>query len=169
MTAAARESETSDPCESDTDAWLVGTNINPNTLLATDYLHYFNEVVIMIEKLPDMPDCREDVVAWRPKTYQQHFADSMFSEKELAIEAYYFAPSTLRNHFETVVQQADWLVELSVKRLVTAMDAGDDELLRMLANRASRDLKRLVEVAGAIIIGSTSAINQAEIDDMFAY
>ena len=61
-------------------AWadrLQGTNINGTTLLATDYLNHFNEVIMLIEMVPDMPDIIEDVLAWEPKTYVRHFADSM--------------------------------------------------------------------------------------------
>lgn len=171
MTATARKSETSDLCESDAAAWhdrLKGTNINQNTLLATDYLNHFNEVVMMIAMIPDMPDCMEDVAEWAPKTYKEHFADSFFSDKDLAIEAYDVAPSVLRKHFETTVEQANRLVELSVERLTKAIEAGEDEVLKRVAQRASQNLKRLVEVAGAIINGSTEAINQDEVDGMFA-
>jgi uncharacterized Fe-S cluster-containing radical SAM superfamily enzyme len=86
----------------------------------------------------------------------------------LAIEAYEFAPPVLREQFETTIGQANRLVELSVDRLTKAIDAGDDELLKLVADRASRNLKRLVEVAGAVINGSTEAINQTEVDGMFA-
>lgn len=171
MTAAARNVQPSDLCESDAAAWydrLDGTNINQSTLLATDYLNHFNEVVMMIEMIPDMPDCMEDVAEWRPKTYQEHFADSAFSDRELAIEAYDYAPSALREPFETAVGQANRLVELSVDRLSRAIESADDEMLQLMAARASLNLKRLVEVIGAIINGSTSAINQIEVDEMFA-
>ena len=33
-----------------------GTTINSQTLLATDYLNHFNEVVMLLEMIPDMPD-----------------------------------------------------------------------------------------------------------------
>jgi hypothetical protein len=171
MTAAVRQSKPSVLCEGDAAAWrdrLEGTNINPATLLATDYLNHFNEVVMMIEMIPDMPDCIEDVREWQPKYYQEHFADSAFSDKDLAIEAYDYAPTALREHFEMAVGQANRLVELSVGRLTKAIDAADDEMLKVVARRAGRDLKRLVEVAGAVINGSTSAINQTEVDEMFA-
>ena len=42
---------------------LLGTNINSVTLLATDYLDHFNEVIILIEMVADMPDMIEDVLA----------------------------------------------------------------------------------------------------------
>jgi hypothetical protein len=36
------------------------TNINEQTLLATDYLNHFNEIVMLLEMVPDMPEMLED-------------------------------------------------------------------------------------------------------------
>ena len=58
---------------------VSGTNINEQTLLATDYLNHFNEVVMLIEMIADMPECLEDAQAWAPKSYQDHFRDSNVS------------------------------------------------------------------------------------------
>ena len=91
-----------DPAES----WAQrqqGTNIDVNRLLATDYLSHFNEVIMLIEMLPDMPDMLEDVLAWERKSYQQHFADSEFKDKNLAVEAYDFAPERVLSQFEALV------------------------------------------------------------------
>ena len=71
---------------------MRGANISEKTLLSTDYLNHFNEIVMLIEMVPDMPDMIEDCRLWHPKSYQQHFRDSGFSEKELAIEAYDHVP-----------------------------------------------------------------------------
>ena len=53
-----------------------GTNINETSLLATDYLNHFNEVVMLLELIPDMPDMLEEVEEWKPATYIEHFAAS---------------------------------------------------------------------------------------------
>src|SRR3546814_196200 len=37
-----------------------GTNINATSLLATDYLNHFNEVVMVLELVPDMPERSEE-------------------------------------------------------------------------------------------------------------
>ena len=66
---------------------LQGTNINTSTLLAIDYLNHFNEVIMLIEMVPDMPDIIEDVLAWQARTYVKHSADSGFQDQDLAIEA----------------------------------------------------------------------------------
>ncbi len=170
MTAITAEAPALEMSEADAALWrerLADSNVNPTTLLATDYLNHFNEVVMLIEMIPDMPDCMEDVSEWRPKTYQQHFADSALSDKELAIEAYDHAPPMLRDHLEFTIGQANRLVEVSTVRITEAIEKENGELIETVTQRASNDLKRLVEFAGAIINGSISAINQSEIDNMF--
>ena len=47
-------------------AELRAANINPRTGLATDYLNHFNEAIMLLEMIPDMPDCAEDFLTWRP-------------------------------------------------------------------------------------------------------
>jgi len=78
-------------------------NINEKMLLATDYLNHFNEFVMVLDLIPNMPDCLEDAEAWQPKHYQDHFRDSAFSAKELAIMAYDHSPAEYRDQFETLV------------------------------------------------------------------
>src|SRR3546814_4894183 len=63
-----------------------GKNINQNTLLATDYLNHFNEIIMLLELLPSMPECYADAAEWRPKSYAAHFRDRCFSAAELAIQ-----------------------------------------------------------------------------------
>ena len=52
---------------------VKGTLINPNTLLATDYMNHFNEVMMLVEMLPYMTDILPDCVGWQSKTYPEHF------------------------------------------------------------------------------------------------
>jgi hypothetical protein len=73
-------------------AELRAANINPQTGLATDYLNHFNEAIMLLEMIPDLPDCAEDFLVWSPLSYAEHFTASNFKAKELAI----FAPSSIR-------------------------------------------------------------------------
>src|SRR5438270_113320 len=59
-------------------AQLRAANINPRTGLATDYLNHFNEAVMLLEMIPDMPECAEDFLGWHPLTYREHFMASNF-------------------------------------------------------------------------------------------
>src|ERR1700684_1593206 len=81
-------------------AELRAANINPRTGLATDYLNHFNEAVMLLEMIPDMPGCAEDFLGWRPLTYREHFMASHFKARELAIEAYDSADAIIRAQFD---------------------------------------------------------------------
>src|SRR3546814_15221554 len=63
-----------------------GKNINQNTLLATDYLNHFNEIIMLLGMVPSMPECYRDAVEWRPKSYAQHFRDSRPEERRVGKE-----------------------------------------------------------------------------------
>jgi len=69
-------------------AQLRAANINPRTGLATDYLNHFNEAIMLLEMIPDMPECAEDFLLWCPLSYAEHFTASNFRARDLAIEAY---------------------------------------------------------------------------------
>src|SRR3569833_1888099 len=69
-------------------AILRAANINPRTGLATDYLIHFNEAVMLLEMIPDIPECAEDFLAWTPLSYAEHFTATNFKARDLVIEAY---------------------------------------------------------------------------------
>src|ERR1700761_6729144 len=86
-----------DVSAADHSAWLDelrGGNINPRTGLATDYLNPFNEAVMLLEMIPDMPECVEDFLQWHPLSYAEHFTASNFKARDLAIAAYEAAADT---------------------------------------------------------------------------
>ena len=70
------------------EAELRAANINPRTGLATDYLNHFNEAIMLLEMIPDMPECAEDFLDWQPLSYREHFTASNFKARDLAIAAY---------------------------------------------------------------------------------
>ncbi|MDP6429613.1 MAG: hypothetical protein QGH73_14570 [Rhodospirillales bacterium] len=143
-----------------------GANINEQTLLATDYLNHFNEIVMTLEMVPDFPDLLDEAREWRPKSYTEHFRDSAFSEKELAIAAYAHVPERFRTPFEQTIDQINRLVEAVINRLDGAVAGGNADELRHVATESSRNIQRLLEIASAIIHGSETTMGQAEIDTL---
>src|SRR5579863_3837165 len=83
-------------------ALLSAANINPRTGLATDYLNHFNEAVMLLEMIPDVPECAEDFLGWQPLSYAEHFTASNFKARDLAIEAYNTADVRVRKEFDNV-------------------------------------------------------------------
>jgi len=145
-----------------------GTNIDPQTLLATDYLNHFNEIVMLLELIPDMSDCLEDAEAWAPKSYQDHFRDSQFRDRDLAVEAYEHVPQCYREPFDDVISQMNRIVPVGLQRIRESLDAGETERMRMVCSEVSQRLQKMIDIASAIIHGSTKRLDQAEIDGFLA-
>src|SRR5690242_593171 len=55
---------------------VAGTTIDGGTLLSTDYFNSFNEVIMLLGMVPEMPAMLEEVQAWRFRTYEEHFRAS---------------------------------------------------------------------------------------------
>ncbi len=140
------------------------TNISETTLLATDYLNHFNEIVMLIEMLPDMPDMLEEAQAWQPKSYVEHFESSTCPFRDLAIELYPSVPARYRVPFETTLDQLNAVVERALRNAENAIAKGDMRALRDRIGVALEPMRRLVDVAGGIIHGAEKALSQDEID-----
>jgi hypothetical protein len=138
-------------------AELRAANINPRTGLATDYLNHFNEAVMLLEMIPDMPECAEDFLNWRPLSYAEHFTASNFKARDLAIEAYNSADGRIRVEFDNITN--------AMTSILTAVgeamrDAQQDKTRIRLAEQATGWVKPLVMQAGSIINGD----GQADVD-----
>src|SRR6202051_1040093 len=83
-------------------AQLRAANINPRTGLATDYLNHFNEAIMLLEMIPDMPECAEDFLGWKPLSYAEHFTASNFKARDLAIAAYDSTDAGIRAAFDNI-------------------------------------------------------------------
>ena len=145
-----------------------GTNIDPLTLLATDYLNHFNEIVMLLELIPDMPECLEDAEEWQPKSYQDHFRDSQFRDKALAVEAYEHVPLCYKEPFDDIVSQMNRMVPVGLQRIREFLSSGESERLRFVCSEVSQRIQKMIDIASAIIHGSTKRLDQAEIDGFLA-
>jgi len=141
-------------------ARLAGTNINPATGLATDYLNHFNEAIMLLEMLPCSPECKEDFLAWQPMSYVEHFAASNFKFRDLAIAAYEAADPAFRGPLDDIANQMTAI-------LIATHDGMRGELapdtIRILAEATTHWLRPLVARAGAMINGE--AIDATAQDD----
>src|SRR6187402_198210 len=134
-------------------AWaerLRVANINPRTGLATDYLNHFNEAVMLLEMVPDMPECAEDFLTWTPLSYAEHFWASNFKARDLAIEAYESADPNLRANFDHLTATMTSILMAVGKAM---REAQQDKTRATLAEQATAWVKPLVALAGGVING----------------
>jgi len=134
-------------------AELIAGNINPRTGLATDYLNHFNEAIMLLEMVPDMPECAEDFLTWTPLSYAEHFWASNFKARDLAIEAYECADPKIRANFDNLTA--------TMTSILTAVgnamrEAQQDKTRATLAEQATAWVKPLVALAGGVINGSVA-------------
>jgi hypothetical protein len=133
-------------------AMLRAANINPRTGLATDYLNHFNEAIMLLEMVPDMPECAEDFLTWSPLSYAEHFWASNFKARDLAIEAYEL--SDAKTEFDNITASMTSILTA----VGTAMrEATQDKTRATLAEQAANWVKPLVALAGGIINGASEA------------
>ena len=133
---------------------MRAANINPRTGLATDYLNHFNEAVMLLEMVPDIPECAEDFLGWQPRSYAEHFTASNFKARDLAIESYNSADVRIRTEFDNMTS--------AITSILTAVgaamrEATQDKTRARLAEQATGWVKPLVTQAGGVINGDGAA------------
>ena len=129
---------------------MRAANINPRTGLATDYLNHFNEAIMLLEMIPDMPECVEEFLGWQPRSYREHFAASNFRARELAIEAYNTANSDTRTEFDNITGA---MTSILIAVSQAMRDVHHDQTRSTLARQAAGWVKPLALLAGGIING----------------
>ncbi|MGA8898866.1 hypothetical protein [Bradyrhizobium sp.] len=139
-------------------ALLRAANINPRTGLATDYLNHFNEAVMLLEMIPDMPECVEDFLTWKPLSYAEHFTASNFKARDLAIEAYNRADTGTRTDFDNITSAITSILS-AVSDAMRKVQL--DTTRTRLAQQATGWVKPLVMRAGGVINGEATNGNGA--------
>ncbi|MGH6736386.1 MAG: hypothetical protein ACRECX_09965 [Methyloceanibacter sp.] len=153
---------------------IPGTNINESTLLASDYLNHFHELVMLLEALSSEPQgFTDDLLSWRPLTYEEHFSQSGFRDKNLAIAAYRRAPPKIRARFDEAVARLHGEALTLVASVGAALMDRDKDLDKT-CNKAAAQLRVLIEEANAIANGEIASERgdsdiggQAAIDALF--
>jgi len=149
-TTSARSAPRTGPEDEARAAQLRAANINPRTGLATDYLNHFNEAIMLLEMIPDMPECVEEFLGWQPRSYREHFAASNFRARELAIEAYDTANSDIRTEFDNITGA---MTSILIAVSQAMRDVHHDQTRSTLARQATGWVKPLAMLAGGIING----------------
>ena len=109
---------------------------------------------MLLEMIPDMPECAEDFLAWNPLSYADHFVASNFKARDLAIEAYEMAEPGIRTEFDKLTS--------TMTSILTAVgsamrEARQDKTRATLAEQATGWVKPLVMLTAGVINGASEA------------
>jgi hypothetical protein len=154
--------------DGDLAARVAPTTIDDGTFLSTDYFNAFNEVIMLLGMLQDMPEMFDEVRGWHFRTYEEHFRESGLGIAPLAIEAYGHVDPPVRAQFERNIDQLRLTVETARDALGALMDQGELEHFKHSAIDYTMQLQALVDAGSAIVHGGTTQVaDQSAIDDMF--
>ncbi len=149
---------------------IGGTTIDDRSLLSTDFFNHANEAIMLLGLLPDMPDMLDELKAWRPKRYAEHFRGSSLPFADLAIECYEAAEPHVREPFDAVVSR----IEARIADAVAHLEVCETEAeFRHVCDTAMRDLTNLVGEGSGVVHGVAAAgttegsSDQAAIDALF--
>jgi hypothetical protein len=136
------------------------TLVNPVSGLANDYLNLFNELVMMLEQIPQMPELLEDLCAWRPISYQEYFRNSQLPGRHSALAAYEQLSPSFRRRFETFVAELDVIALASVASVRRQFRDGTPQDLERLAATCTRAGEKM----RIILLRASRLVNYATFD-----
>ncbi|MDJ1157788.1 hypothetical protein QNA08_06030 [Chelatococcus sp. SYSU_G07232] len=162
--AAAREADVPSPAPCDARPATGG--------LSTDFLNRYDEALMLIELSAQEPSCIEDLRAWRPASYREHFAASPLRQAAVALAAYDALPADARAPFDELVATLDGLTLTTTAALADAATADDRAAIVAVAAPAFR---RLIGKAASFINANGTTMPpldlaevQALIDELMA-
>lgn len=91
--------------------------VNPTTGLANDYLNVFNEILLVLEFLPSMPEMTDEVLAWQPRGYCEYYEQSSLPGARQALQAYDRVDPQMRRRFEAVLARLNDIVVQAQRKL----------------------------------------------------
>jgi len=102
----------------------------------------------------DPQDFAQDLLSWRPLTYEEHFAESGFRDKNLAIAAYRRAPAKIRARFDEAVARLHGEAVTLIAEVASELN-GNGKTLSQTCEHAVQRLRLLIDEANAIANGET--------------
>jgi hypothetical protein len=154
MTILAMNHDAEDPFATDGDLERrAAALVNPESGLANDYLNVFNELLMLVEQLPMMPDLIDDIVAWRPISYKDYFVKSTLPGRQTALENYEKLAADLREEFEAVVADLDRCATgcVAAIRINIRRKNKDPEVLAALCAKAATAMHAILARATDIV------------------
>ena len=146
-------------------AHSIGTNVSQDSLLTTDYLNHFNEVVMLLHLLPTAPlEIAADLSGWKPKSYEEHFQTSGFRDKALAIAGYQNSPDDIRQAFDAAIGNLER--ELVILLLDVEAKVGENDIagLQRLCDQVVPEILDLIDVAADVVNSEEAAIDSPRDD-----
>jgi hypothetical protein len=174
MSPSADHSGRRDLAQPETLERRANALVNPASGLANDFLNVYNEILMLIEMLPTMPELIDDIASWRPASYRAYFLQSQLPGRLEALEAYARLEPSFRSLFEASVES---LAECGVAAASAVADAislgaddGGEQIEAVCAEWAAALRARLESTEQLVNFGRASLgrDTQARVESLFS-
>ena len=130
--------------------------VNPSSGIANDYLNQYNEILLLVENLPILlPEMVEELLAWKPRTYEEYFQNSPLVGSHLAIEIYKALDSSFRDRFEDQVLRINVHAYRAIAVIASQHHHGADEMraedIEAFCEEIAAKLRAEIEKAADIV------------------
>lgn len=143
---------------------LSAINVNLSTGFATNYLNHYVEILLLLEMLPSMPECVEDIDLWQPINYADHVRQSGLPKSELVLEAFEHSDAKRREALDDVINEVDNEVLRYIEQAKKAVTLDDKEQTSAISLEAKEVLTPMLEKISSVIC-SANFLAEEPVDD----
>jgi hypothetical protein len=118
------------------------------------YLNQFNEMVRLIEQLPQAPELIDDILNWHPTSYQDYFNASAMPGRVSAADVYASLNRCVRQNFEGVVDDLDCKAlgaVAAIRRHYKTHGEARPDIMMEICARAGTHLREVLVKAHALV------------------
>lgn len=133
-------------------------SISAISYLATDYLNHFNEVIMLLDMIVDMPDLIDELLSWQPKTYFEHFKKSALADEALIVEAYFAAEPEDRNALAIITTEMENIIKDTIQASTDNDEPMDEISLVMLCTSTTEKLRERINLASGVINSGAASV-----------
>jgi hypothetical protein len=129
--------------------------VNPNSGIANDFLNQYNEILLLVENLPILlPEMIDDLLAWKPRSYEEYFRTSPLVGGEIAIKIYQALKASFRDIFEAQIEKINGLANRGIV-VIAHQQHGSEEMrpedVEAFCEEISTQLRAEIEKAADLV------------------
>ncbi|MBV1707839.1 MAG: hypothetical protein KGQ37_11600 [Hyphomicrobiales bacterium] len=130
--------------------------VNPKSGIANDYLNVLNEISMLVENYPAMPEFYDSIVGWKTTGYTEYFRNSNLPGRDAALKSWEVTRAELREAFETLIHEVETLASRAKSNITSHAERQlDDEAIESICADLAESMRACILRATHIINNGT--------------
>ncbi len=130
------------------------TIVNEHSLLSSEFLEQYATLAMLLERFPSAPaKLGRELVAWRPRAYDEYFRTAGLRDGQFAIAAFASAPAATRRAFQAAAALLEDEAISAVEAVGRLARGGRADLLPGLCAERAERLRAGIAEAARLVAG----------------